>query len=106
MELRPFRVADRCDDRESNRRAPVARRLARSDLEAEPVGDVASGSLAELRLCDLERLRAVDVDVDRGADADLARQQSSCAVDDAAAVDEVEPLQQPVVGDLELTRFR
>lgn len=58
--------------------------------------------IAQLALSDLKRLGAEYIDVNRGADPEVAGEQRGRALEDPAFVDRVETLQQAVVGNLPL----
>lgn len=73
-----------------------------TDFESEPVADVASGGLAEVRL-DLGALTfPVDVDVFRSAHADVAGEERDGPFHDPAVVNQVQALKQTVIGHLPL----
>src|SRR5450432_3694159 len=97
----PGRVADEGRDRKAD--TPSAGgRPRRANLEAEPVADVHGDRLAQLRLSHLPGCRTVDIYVDSRPDTDITRQQSRGTLHDPAAIDEVQTLEEPVVGHLPL----
>jgi hypothetical protein len=102
VELRPDCGADERGHGESDRLASIAGGLACADLEAEPVTEVAGYGLAQVGLRNLERLRAIHVDIDRGANTDVARKEGGGALYNPAVIDEVEALEQTVVSHLSL----
>jgi hypothetical protein len=76
--------------------------LGGADLETEPVADVALRGCPQLRFCALARLRAIEIDINSGPDAEIPCQQRGRPFDDPLVVGKVEALQQSVVGDLTL----
>lgn len=101
MEGGPPGVPDERGDRNAN--AARARRGPRvTQLEAEPVADVPARGLAQFGLCHFAGRRPVYIYVDGRPHADLPCQQRRGALDDPAAVDEIQALQEPVVSHLPL----
>jgi len=76
--------------------------VGRSNLEAEPVTDIARRGFAEIGLGDVPRRRAIHIDVNGRAHADVASQQSRCPFHDPPVVDEVETFEESVVCNLAL----
>ena len=63
---------------------------------------VQGGCLAEVRPGNLPSHLAVEVNVESPSDANVAGEQRGRAFDDPALVDEIEALQQPILGQLPL----
>lgn len=102
MELRPGRGADVCGDRKTNSRLTFAHRSRWTDLEPEPVSNVAASRSSEVCLGDFRLLRPVHVDIDGRPHAQITRKQGRGTFKDPSVVDQVEPLKQAVIGHLPL----
>ena len=102
MELRPLRGTHICGDRDASTFGGVIHDLSVAELETEPVADVSCGGGTQVGFGLLVGGLAVDVDVEASADADVAGQQGSGALEDPALVGEVETFEQSVVGELAL----
>lgn len=94
--------ADQCLHRDPGPGGAVAHWSCRAQFEGEPVTEVGGRGLAQFAQGDVDAHIAIEVDVDRAAHAEVAREQRRRPLDDPAAVDEVEPGEQAVVGDLPL----
>jgi hypothetical protein len=92
VEGHPHRGADYRRHRQAGRRSGCDR-LGRADVETEPVADVALCGCPQLRFCALARLRAVEIDIDSGPDAEIPCQQRGRPLDDPLVVGKVQAFQ-------------
>lgn len=100
MEVGPGRGSDDGGDREPD--SDAADRGSGADVEPEPVADVSGGGVTEVGFGGGEGDLAVEVDVEGAAGAEFACHERGCAFDDPVRVEQVEPFEQAVVGDVAL----
>ena len=80
----------------------VADRSSTADLELEPVADVRGRSTPQFLFRHLPGCLAIEIDVKASSHADVTGEECGRPLDDPSVVDEVEPLEQTVVGNLAL----
>lgn len=102
MELTPDRCPDERCHRNTDASATIRHWLSGSQLEPEPVSDIARGCLAQLSLGDLTCELAVNVDIDGSSDADTASNQCCSTLDDPVIIDQVQSLKESIVRELAL----
>ena len=68
---------------------PIRNGACRSDVEPEPVADIASRGRTEVRLGNLLGDRPKDIDVDRGPHTQVASEECGSAFDDPIVVDQI-----------------
>lgn len=102
VEVRPWCVADVCGDRQPNASGDDRDRTRESDLETEPVADVASHGFAKMRLSRSWCAFQIQVDVESAARTDLTGEQGRRTFDDPRIVEGIQAFQEAVVGRLPL----
>src|SRR5262245_24369910 len=90
MKGRPGRRADKGRYGKSNGGAAVGYRPSGRDLEAKPISDIVTGGGAQGILGLMTFGFAVEIDVDRSSNTQIARHQGSRAFDDPRGILEIE----------------
>ena len=102
MKLCPDGRTDTGADWNSHSLRPVRGYLACPEFKPEPVSYISVSGLAQVSLCNVTGFLSVNVDVEAASNPYIPCQKSGRTLNDPAAVDQVQTLQQPVVCKLPL----
>ena len=81
--------------------SPIAN-SSTADLESEPVADRRRSGTPQFLFSHLPGCLAIEIDVKASSHADVPGEECGRPLDDPSVVDEVEPFEQTVIGNLAL----